>query len=379
MSETRLNIGAGDTVIDGFTPIDRQIGKEAYPLTDYADASVEEIRASHILEHFSFADVPKVLGEWVRVLKPGGRIRIAVPNLDWLAEHGDDPMAPYYMMGGQEDNNDFHKAVFTAKSLQGCMAAAGVTEINRWESTNTDCASLPCSLNLEGVKSESSKTLDVQIAAVCSIPRLGWNDNWGQIFDALNPFRIPLKRYTGAFWGQCLQRVMEEAVAEGTDWILTIDYDSMFTSKHLDTMFGIFGNNPHIDALASLQSKRRSGTPLFTVKGKTGIETDGSPIQADTAHFGCTLIRTDALKDVPKPWFHSKPDAEGGWGDGRIDEDIWFWHQWKKAGKTLFVAPDVRIGHLEVYVQDYDDNMEPRVRTTDEWRKEHRPQCVSNS
>ena len=71
----KLNIGAGTVEIEGFTPVDRRVGLEAYPLT-YADGSVCEIRASHILEHFSEAEVPKVLADWVRVLEPGGRIII---------------------------------------------------------------------------------------------------------------------------------------------------------------------------------------------------------------------------------------------------------------------------------------------------------------
>ena len=44
----RLNIGAGSVAIDGYTPVDRSVGKEAFPL-DYEDDSVDEIRASHIL------------------------------------------------------------------------------------------------------------------------------------------------------------------------------------------------------------------------------------------------------------------------------------------------------------------------------------------
>ena len=59
----RLNLGAGRVRIDGWTPIDRQFGSEAYPLKDYADGSVDEIRASHLLEHFPFAEVPRVLAE----------------------------------------------------------------------------------------------------------------------------------------------------------------------------------------------------------------------------------------------------------------------------------------------------------------------------
>ena len=79
--EIKLNIGAGDTVIEGWTPIDRKLGTEAYPLPQYADNSVEVIRASHVLEHFSFVDAQLALNEWCRVLKPGGKIFVSVPDV----------------------------------------------------------------------------------------------------------------------------------------------------------------------------------------------------------------------------------------------------------------------------------------------------------
>ena len=77
----KLNIGAGPTKIEDFTPLDVKHGKPAFPLP-YDDNSIEEIRASHVLEHFSFNDAKKALIEWVRVLKPGGRLRVAVPDFE---------------------------------------------------------------------------------------------------------------------------------------------------------------------------------------------------------------------------------------------------------------------------------------------------------
>jgi predicted SAM-dependent methyltransferase len=95
--EIKLNIGAGCVDIPGYTPIDRKLGTEAYPLPQYTDNSVDEIRASHILEHFPFAEVPNVLAEWVRALKPGGTIKIAVPDIAKI--DAGDPKAPFYLMG----------------------------------------------------------------------------------------------------------------------------------------------------------------------------------------------------------------------------------------------------------------------------------------
>jgi hypothetical protein len=75
------------------------------------------------------------------------------------------------------------------------------------------------------------------------------------------------------------------------------------------------------------------------------MQADLRPI--DTAHFGLTLLRTEKLRALPKPWFMPTPDAEGRWGDGKVDEDIGFWENWRAAGNTLFLANRVAIGHME--------------------------------
>jgi predicted SAM-dependent methyltransferase len=43
--------------------------------------SVDNVYCSHTLEHFSFQEADLVLKEFMRVLKPGGGVRIIVPNL----------------------------------------------------------------------------------------------------------------------------------------------------------------------------------------------------------------------------------------------------------------------------------------------------------
>jgi hypothetical protein len=74
--------------------------------------------------------------------------------------------------------------------------------------------------------------------------------------------------------------------------------------------------------------------------------------QVDAAHFGCTVISTRALKRCLKPWFWSTPDPNGSWNDGRVDDDIFFWKQWKASGNRCYVSPRVVIGHGE-YVITY--------------------------
>lgn len=368
----RLNLGAGDTVIDGFTAIDRRFGSEVYPLSQYADNSVEEIRASHILEHFGFEDVPKVLAEWQRVLRPGGRIRIAVPDAEKVLADKRDPKRLLYLMGGQTNADDFHKSAFDADSLEAAMLGAGLSEVKPWHSKNTDCASLPVSLNREGIKPDNQRRTLIKTCALMSVPRVGWTDAYSNIHTALSRLGIPLKMVQGVFWGQCMTRGMEEAIKSDIDWLLTIDYDSMISVSHLNDLIGAFGMTKEADAICAMQSRRDCGFPLVTtVDGTDRIATDGTPVRVNTAHFGLTLFRVDAIAKMKKPWFCERPDSSGEWGDGRVDEDIWFWHQWKEAGNTVYLAPNVRIGHLELMVTGFDSQFNKQVQRLPEWRKEN--------
>lgn len=157
---TRLNLGAGGAPMDGYGNIDLKNGTQAFPL-NCADNSVEEIRASHLLEHFGHGEVAKVVKEWTRVLKPGGKLKIAVPDFDRIVErysngHRHDPILEAYLFGGQVDANDFHKTFFNEEKLRRLMESAGLDSIKRWQSEIEDCASLQVSLNLEGVKKETT-------------------------------------------------------------------------------------------------------------------------------------------------------------------------------------------------------------------------------
>lgn len=375
----KLNIGAGATVIPGYTAVDRKLGSEAFPL-QYANDSVEEIRASHILEHFSFRDVPQVLNDWYRVLQPGGRVRIAVPDMDKVAKK-EHPHWRFALMGGQTNDDDFHRSVFDEGLLSAYLHKAGFVGIQHWESDIIDTATHPLSLNLEAYKPgpESAPLTDMKIKAVMSVPRIGWNDASSAIEQTLRPFNIQCERFNGVFWGQCMQRAFEDAVKNDVDWLLTFDYDSMPTSVHLDHMFGVFGENPHIDALAALQMRRGQDYPLFTQAGKTELEIDGKPILVHTAHFGMTLLRVESLKKVPKPWFWSKPDENGEWGDGRMDDDIYFWHVWRQAGNNIYVDPEARIGHLELLVSEYTEDMQPRHVHIGEWWSTNCPKRTSSA
>jgi hypothetical protein len=161
---------------------------------------------------------------------------------------------------------------------------------------------------------------------------------------------IPLQDTQGVFYGQCMQRMMHQAIEIGTELAVVCDGDSLFTSTDIMRLLGTITANDHIDALASMQVRRGNHTLLASVDGKSEVTIGGDPVKVSTAHFGLTVIDLRKLGEVEKPWFFSKPDENGEWGDGRIDDDIWFWRQWDRAGHSAYMDPNTRIGHMEEMV-----------------------------
>jgi hypothetical protein len=208
----------------------------------------------------------------------------------------------------------------------------------------------------------------MRIATVMSVPLCGWNPHWGCHIAALHPWvsdgairaEDQLIAY-GAWWDHGVSNAFEDLLERGVHWILTMDYDSMFTMEHVSALFHRLGTNPHIDAIAAMQCRRGSEeTPLVACATPTDIHVDGSAFPVDSAHFGLTVIRCDALAKVPKPWFVNEPDPNGSYRTlGRVDSDMFFWRKWKEAGNTLYVEPvmtpsgAIGIGHLQPLVSEF--------------------------
>jgi hypothetical protein len=336
---------------------------------------VDEIRASHVLEHLTFREATEALQDWFRALKPGGVLRVAVPDVEKCMAATDGKRL-FYLMGGQTDEHDIHKSAYDADRLDGLLEHVGFTEISPWQSSDADTSSHFVSLNRVCKKPEvarpARRTATVKVGAYCTHPRYEAVAARNVIDGALKPLKIDLHCSQGVFWGQCMQRMFNDAVAKGLDWILSIDSDSLFTSEHVRHLLDVFAQTPEADALAALQCRRGSGYPLLTTGNhQTGdrLQVDSRPFRVTTAHFGLTLIRAESLKQVPKPWFKGEPDENGEWDENKLDDDIWFWHQWRLAGKTIYVAPSCSIGHLEETVAMFDENLQPQHVYVHEWRK----------
>ena len=82
----KINLASSDHIIPGWMNVDiRKVAGidqivDVRDLSAFADDSFDIVRASHILEHFYVDEVPNVLAEWRRVLKPGGWMIVCVPS-----------------------------------------------------------------------------------------------------------------------------------------------------------------------------------------------------------------------------------------------------------------------------------------------------------
>jgi len=208
---------------------------------------------------------------------------------------------------------------------------------------------------------------DVKVSAVMTCGRYEAVFARNMIEKALRSLGIGLVTSQGVFYGQCMQRMFQDVERIGADIILTIDGDSVFTAEHVKRLINIIVQEEHIDALAPLQVRRGKRDVLGYHEGKSSIEWDGNPVQLDSAHFGLTALRVDKLKSVKKPWFFSQPDENGEWEENRIDDDIWFWKQWKEAGNTLYLDAGCRIGHLEEMVASFAEDLTPIHVYPGEW------------
>ena len=124
----KLHLGCGKRYIPGFVHVDL----DDFPHIDYPhnvrslpmfeDNTANLIYACHVIEYFDRIEVLDVLREWHRVLKPGGVLRLAVPDFAALVEvyrkYGDLPLIHGPLYGRMMIHTDrgectiYHRTVY---------------------------------------------------------------------------------------------------------------------------------------------------------------------------------------------------------------------------------------------------------------------------
>jgi len=175
---------------------------------------------------------------------------------------------------------------------------------------------------------------------------------------------VNVRKHSGAYWEQSLSLMLYQAVEENYDYALTVDYDTVFRPSDVRYMLHLIVNEPSAAAVFPVQYRREADQLLVGLDGHddgkaTVKDLEPHLVPASLGHFGLTLIRVSALKQIPHPWLQSMPNRDGVWGPGKLDADIAFWHKLKAAGLKAFCATRVVVGHMQQMITWPGENYQP--------------------
>jgi SAM-dependent methyltransferase len=128
----------------------------------WREGAFEFVYTSHLLEHLYPMEALQCLREVHRVLKRGGTLRIAIPDLDEVMK-GYDPQDPSLFLealfeSDQRRHRNKHHWHYNEKSLRAVLSDLGFADITRQEFRRGSCADLelieerPKSLFMEASK-----------------------------------------------------------------------------------------------------------------------------------------------------------------------------------------------------------------------------------
>ena len=149
----KLNLGCWHRHIPGWVHVDLcdmphiDYRSNIDDLSMFDNGTADIIYCSHAFEYFDREHSEVVLGEWRRVLKPGGILRLAVPDFDKLlqvyAKTGElqSILGPLYGRMNIETNEGsktlYHRTTYTFDSLKELLCKNGFSGVNRYKWQNT--------------------------------------------------------------------------------------------------------------------------------------------------------------------------------------------------------------------------------------------------
>ena len=132
----KLHLGSGDYWFDGFINVDLNIYAGTDMVWDirkpmpFVPEVVERIEAYEVLEHLSELEVEGVLMEWMRLLMPGGQVKISVPDMDGLVKmYETNKEEAIRMIYGFVDH-PHHKWGYTKESLEKLFKDNGFKDVS---------------------------------------------------------------------------------------------------------------------------------------------------------------------------------------------------------------------------------------------------------
>lgn len=120
----RIIVGAATTQFEGWIPTNREI-LNLLVESDWADNfkpdSLDAILAEHVWEHLTQDEAVVAAMNCYKFLKPGGYLRVAVPD----GLHPDPGYIEWVRPGGNGPGADDHKVLYTYDTFRKVFASAG--------------------------------------------------------------------------------------------------------------------------------------------------------------------------------------------------------------------------------------------------------------
>ena len=139
----KIILGSGEMKIDGYLSVDLYNDKadiKADIITlDLPDNSIDEMLAFHVIEHLDFVGFEKAIKNWYRMLKPGGKLIIECPDLEYgcyaflYNKNGSKWLPNFY--GSQGGKGLYHLNGFTHQRLKHYSVKTGFSSfrIRNWK------------------------------------------------------------------------------------------------------------------------------------------------------------------------------------------------------------------------------------------------------
>jgi tRNA (mo5U34)-methyltransferase len=299
--------------------------------------------------------------------------------------------------GKEYGNNASNWWAPTLQCLGAMMASVGFKDIEAWPLMETPKDLSQCRGFASGTKNPAKEPANhppevaevmthatpaaLKVAAVMSVPRLGFQDNMTCALQAMFALHVPIINVQGAFWGQCLERGMQQLIDAGVDVVLTIDYDTLFTKADVEGVLRLLYLHPEATAVVPVQRGRGNFPVLMSMKSRSGqmradvplTELHVETVPIASGHFGLTALRVKDLLEIPHPWFWDQPNSDNQWGPGRVDADIYFWKKLEQYKKTALLACRIPVGHLELMGTWPDKDMQPCYQKPSDFHDQGKP------
>jgi len=145
-----LHIGCGPVYSPEFVNVDARplphvhvVTQNLFDLSAFANDTADLIYMCHLFEHIKRDEQQKVLLEMKRVLKPGGVLRLSVPDFDKLiamyhATGNSIKAIQFNLYGGQDYDYNYHYAAFNVEEMTWLFKSVGFSAVRHWDPNNCD-------------------------------------------------------------------------------------------------------------------------------------------------------------------------------------------------------------------------------------------------